>query len=54
MKLVETKEDFHLDVEAIEEAITEKTRAIMINSPNNPTGVVYHEDELKELAALLG
>ncbi len=53
MKLVETKEDFHLDVKAIEEAITEKTRAILINSPNNPTGAVYHEDELKELASLL-
>jgi len=53
MKLVETKEDFHLDMKAIEEAITEKTRAILINSPNNPTGAVYHEDELKELASLL-
>jgi aspartate aminotransferase len=40
-------------MKAIEEAITEKTRAILINSPNNPTGVVYHEDELKELASLL-
>ena len=53
MKLVETKEDFHLDMKAIEEAITAKTRAILINSPNNPTGAVYHEDELKELASLL-
>jgi aspartate aminotransferase len=53
MKLVETTENFHLDLKAIEEAITEKTRAIIINSPNNPTGAVYHEDELKELAAML-
>jgi aspartate aminotransferase len=53
MKLVETKEDFHLDVEAIEKAITPRTKAIIINSPNNPTGVVYHEAELKELASLL-
>ena len=53
MKLVETKEDFHLDMEAIEAAITEKTRAILVNSPNNPTGAVYHEEELKELASLL-
>lgn len=53
MKLVETKEDFHLDVGAIEEAITPRTRAIIINSPNNPTGVVYDEAELRELAALL-
>ena len=54
MKLVETKENFHLDVDAVERAITERTRAIIINSPNNPTGAVYREDELKELAALLG
>jgi aspartate aminotransferase len=53
VKLVETKEDFHLDVKAVEEAITAKTRAIIINSPNNPTGAVYHEDELRELASLL-
>jgi len=53
MKLVETKEDFHLDVEAIEGAINPRTKAIIINSPNNPTGVVYHTAELKELAALL-
>lgn len=53
MKLVETTEDFHLDVEAIEKAITEKTKAVLINSPNNPTGAVYHEEELKDLASLL-
>jgi aspartate aminotransferase len=53
MKLVETKEDFHLDIGAIERAITPKTRAIIVNSPNNPTGVVYHEKELEELVAVL-
>jgi aspartate aminotransferase len=53
MKLAETREDFHLDVEAIERAITPRTKAIIINSPNNPTGVVYHEAELRELGALL-
>jgi aspartate aminotransferase len=53
MKLVETTDDFHFDLGAIEAAITDKTRAIIVNSPNNPTGVVYREDELKELAALL-
>jgi aspartate aminotransferase len=53
MKLVETREDFHIDVEAIEKAITSRTRAIIINSPNNPTGAVYHEEELRELAVLL-
>ncbi len=53
MKLVETREDFHLDVDAVEKAITERTKAIILNSPNNPTGVVYREDEIKELAVLL-
>jgi aspartate aminotransferase len=53
MKLVDTKDDFHLDVEKIKEAITEKTKAIIINSPNNPTGVVYNKKELKELASVL-
>ncbi|MDR2017983.1 MAG: pyridoxal phosphate-dependent aminotransferase [Syntrophobacterales bacterium] len=52
-RFVETKEDFQLDIGKIEEAITPKTRAILINSPNNPTGAVYNEESLKELAALL-
>ncbi|MCX8022816.1 MAG: pyridoxal phosphate-dependent aminotransferase [Syntrophorhabdaceae bacterium] len=53
MKLVDTKEDFHLDIDNIEKAITERTKAIIINSPHNPTGVVYNEDELNRLASLL-
>lgn len=53
VRFVETKDDFQLDVANIEAAITNKTRAILINSPNNPTGAVYHEDTLKELARLL-
>ncbi len=44
---------FALDLGAIEKAITPKTRAVLIDSPNNPTGVVYHRDELTALAALL-
>ncbi len=46
-------DDFHLDLEKIEEAINEKTAAVLINSPNNPTGVIYTEDELSELANIL-
>ena len=53
MKLVDTKDDFHLDIDKIKAAITKKTKAILINSPHNPTGVVYNEEELGELAALL-
>ncbi len=54
-KVVEVPTDarFHLDLEAIEKAITSRTRAIIVNSPNNPTGAVYGEEELKELAKLL-
>jgi aspartate aminotransferase len=52
-KVVDTREDFQLDVGRIEDAITPRTRAILINSPNNPTGVVYSEESLKELADLL-
>ncbi|MBL6967772.1 MAG: pyridoxal phosphate-dependent aminotransferase [Desulfobacteraceae bacterium] len=52
-RLVKTRPDFSLDFDAIEEAVTEKTRAFLINSPNNPTGKVYAEEELKELAGLL-
>ena len=52
-RFVETKEDFQLDIGNIEAAITKETKAILINSPNNPTGAVYNEDSLKQLAALL-
>jgi aspartate aminotransferase len=50
---VETDENFSLDVAAIESKITSKTRAIIINSPNNPTGVIYSESELRDLEAVL-
>jgi aspartate aminotransferase len=53
MRLVDTKDDFHLDIGKIERAINKKTKAVLINSPNNPTGVVYNEEELKELATVL-
>lgn len=53
MKLVDTREDFQLDIGQIEKAINKKTKAIIINSPNNPTGVVYNEKDLRDLAALL-
>lgn len=52
-RLVGSRQDFSLDFDAISEAITEKTKAVLINSPNNPTGNVYDEAELKELAGVL-
>lgn len=53
MRLVDTKDDFHLDIEKIRASLSKKTKAIIVNSPHNPTGVVYNEAELRELAALL-
>lgn len=45
--------NFQLDIEAIGAAINEKTAAIIINSPNNPTGAVFSEENIKALAELL-
>jgi aspartate aminotransferase len=53
MKLVMSKEDFQLDIDRIERAITKKTKVVLLNSPNNPTGAVYNEKGLKDLAGLL-
>jgi aspartate aminotransferase len=53
VKEVSTKEDFTLDVEAIGRAVGPNTRAVIINTPNNPTGVVYSPQELEKLGALL-
>ena len=50
---VDSKPDFSLDLDKIKKAITEKTRAVMINSPNNPTGKVFSREELDSLAGLL-
>ena len=50
---VETRKDFSLDVAAIESKITPKTRVIILNSPNNPTGAVYSTAELRDLEAVL-
>lgn len=50
---VSTKSDFSLDCHEISLALNKKTAAIIINSPNNPTGRIYTEDEIKELALLL-
>lgn len=50
--VVDAAEDFHLDISRIENAINEKTRAIIINTPNNPTGIVYGKEELFGIAKL--
>ena len=50
---VSTKDDFSLDVESIKKALNEKTAAVLINSPNNPTGKVYTESDIIALAECL-
>ena len=50
---VESRPDFSLDIKAIENAINNKTKAVLLNSPNNPSGVIYGKKELKALAKLL-
>ncbi len=49
LKTVPTHPDFTLNIEAISDAITPKTKAVLINSPNNPTGQIYSEDSLMAL-----
>lgn len=49
---VPTRDDYQLDLAAIEAAITEKTRAIVTVSPNNPSGAVYPEKDLRAINAL--
>lgn len=53
LKPVASKKDFSLDVEAIAAAVTAKTRAIILNSPNNPTGKIYSRAELTAVAEVL-
>ena len=50
---VSTLDDFRLNFEALQNALNEKTKAVIINSPNNPTGVLYSRQELQELARVL-
>jgi aspartate aminotransferase len=52
-KTVKTKADFSLDLPGIESAITDRTKAVLINSPNNPTGKVYGKEDLQSLGELL-
>ncbi|MBQ1632844.1 MAG: pyridoxal phosphate-dependent aminotransferase, partial [Clostridia bacterium] len=45
--------DFDLHVDEVEPYVTAHTQAIIINSPNNPTGIVYHEEALRALGDML-
>ncbi len=51
---VDSYPSFRLPVEGIANAITERTKLIIVNSPSNPTGIVYTEDELRAVAEVAG
>lgn len=53
VEVLADQKTFQIDVEAVENAITSKTKAVVINSPNNPVGSVYSEQNLKDLAEVL-
>ncbi len=51
--VVQTDAAFRPDLAALERAITPRTKAVIVNSPNNPSGAVYTEGEMRALASLL-
>lgn len=53
-RVVRTTDDFDLDFDAIEAAIGPRTKALILNSPNNPTGRVYSQQRVDALGDLLG
>ena len=53
IQCVPCREDFSLDLEAVRGAVNANTKAVLINSPNNPTGQVYSEESLAALGELL-
>jgi aspartate aminotransferase len=53
VKVPLTADGMDLDLNAIERAITPRTRAVMVNSPHNPSGRIYPEDQLRGLATIL-
>ena len=46
-------DDFQLDIDALKNAVTPHTKAVLINSPNNPTGAVFTKENIQALAAML-
>jgi aspartate aminotransferase len=52
-RIVPSDSQFVPDLKILEENITPKTRAVLVNSPNNPTGVVYTDETLREIGKLL-
>lgn len=54
MKMIPAEiETFQIDFDALEEAINENTKGVVVNSPNNPSGAVYSSETVKRMAQLL-
>ncbi len=53
LKTVSSKQNFQLDLDSIEKSLSKKTKVFLINSPNNPTGVVYQKEDIQKLGLLL-
>lgn len=51
--VIETDEEFDIDIENFEAALKPSIKAILINSPNNPSGVIYGEEKLKAMAEII-
>jgi len=49
---VDTYPDFHVDIDKVRAALTPRTKVMIVNSPGNPTGVLYSREELRDLAFL--
>lgn len=52
-RVVQTDEEFNIDFDALEKALTNKTKVLLINSPNNPTGQVYPAEAIQRLGKIL-
>ncbi|MCL2156124.1 MAG: pyridoxal phosphate-dependent aminotransferase, partial [Leptospirales bacterium] len=50
---VDSNSDFSININSVEKAITEKTKGVIINSPNNPSGKIYKEEDIDALCNLL-
>lgn len=52
-KVVPTDDEFNIDFDALEEALSNRTKVVLINSPNNPTGQVYPAEDIQRLGKML-
>lgn len=53
VKVLVNQDNYELDLDALSQAITSKTRAVIVNSPHNPTGKIYSSESLQSLSKML-